>query len=105
MWSLIFVLVTASPEGKAFTSPASAAPEYGHAVSSDEALEGWIALFDGKTTFGWDGAEVNSGNIARGKTTSVFGACDLQGDATDAGELAIGEEVVKIASGKFRVTV
>lgn len=102
MWSLILLIVSAPPESKAFTSPATEAAEYGHSLTKEQALEGWIALFDGATTFGWQGAEVRDGAIVGGTATSSFGACQLQGEATSTGEIRIGDQIVKVVAGKFQ---
>ncbi|MBI3463486.1 MAG: hypothetical protein HY000_10575 [Planctomycetes bacterium] len=45
-----------------FTSPKTAAPEYGHGLTAEEADSGWISLFDGQTTFGWKDARVDNGS-------------------------------------------
>jgi hypothetical protein len=102
MW-LILLLLTAPPESKAFTSPATESAEYGHGLTKEQALEGWIALFDGATTFGWQGAEVQGGAVAGGTTTNSFGACRLQGEATSAGEIHLGDQILKVAAGKFQL--
>src|SRR5262249_3973720 len=36
-------------------------PEHGSGLTAEEAEAGWLSLFDGKTTFGWEGAKVDAG--------------------------------------------
>lgn len=76
------------PEGK---------PEHGHGLTAEEAAVGWISLFDGKTTFGWNGAEVESGQLTGGATTGSVGDCELRADVVRGGTLLVGgkEHVVK----------
>lgn len=101
MWFLLVALMAAQPEKKPFTSPASAAPEYGHGLSADEARAGWMALFDGRTLSGWSGGKVEGRSLAGGQTTSPFGNCELKGEAERAGEIAVGEQVLSVPAGSF----
>src|SRR5262245_13835707 len=101
MWPFLLALMLAQTETRPFTSPASANPEYGHGVSPEEARAGWIAVYDGRTSSGWSGAEIERRMIGAGITTSWFGSCDLKGAATSAGEITVGDQVLKVASGTF----
>ena len=47
-------------------------PESGYGLTPKEALDGWISLFDGKTTFGWEKANVMNGQLVGGNTTTSF---------------------------------
>lgn len=105
MWPFILLLLAAPPAPMPFTSPAPEAAEYGHGLTKEQALEGWIALFDGRTTFGWQGADVKDGGIDSGTTTSAFGACELRGEAASAGEMVVGQQVFGIPAGKFQQTL
>src|SRR5687768_7608138 len=87
---LIVLLALFAAEPLPFTSPASPQPEYGHELTADEALAGWIALFDGETTFGWSDAAVENGSLTRGHTASPFGSCEIKGKAETAGQMTIG---------------
>ena len=49
-------------------TPASG-PEHGFGLNAEEAAEGWLSLFDGETTFGWNDASIENGKL-RGGTTS-----------------------------------
>src|SRR5688572_13577744 len=100
MWSL--VLVCLSAEQTTFTSPASPQPEYGYLLTADEAREGWIALFDGETTFGWSDAAVENKALTRGQTTSPFHSCEFKGEAVSAGRLTIGDQTIKLDAGRFQ---
>jgi hypothetical protein len=71
-----------------------------NALTPQEATEGWILLFDGQTTFGWevsgpvqaaDGVlTVGGGEAARAHSTSFFGNCEFQLDFRwDRGQTAI----------------
>lgn len=101
MWTLILALIAADPEKRPFTSPASAAPEYGHGLSAEEARAGWIALYDGRTAFGWTDATVENQTLSGGQTTSIFGNCELKGEAATGGQMTVGDQTLSITAGKF----
>ena len=103
MLTIIFLLLAAEP--LPFTSPASPQPEYGHALTAKEAQEGWIALFDGETTFGWSGAAVEKQTLSGGQTTSPFGACEIKGELAAGGDMKIGDQALSLPAGKFKQTV
>jgi hypothetical protein len=105
MSPLLLVLLAFQADEKAFTSPTSDRPEYGHGLSADEAAAGWIALFDGKTTFGWTDGAIADGILTAGISTSSFGSCELQGEAKSAGKIVIGEQVVHVGEGRFKQTI
>ncbi|HZL89245.1 MAG TPA: DUF1080 domain-containing protein [Pirellulaceae bacterium] len=102
MLPILLFLLAADLQPLPFTSPSSAVPEYGHALTVDESLDGWIALFDGKTTFGWSEAAVEEETLALGQSTSPFGSCETKGEATSAGQMTIGDQMVKLEAGPFR---
>jgi hypothetical protein len=101
MYALLFILIAAQTPGQAFTSPASPAPEYGHGLSAADARAGWIALFDGATTYGWTDASVDSAVLTKGMTTSLFGPCQVKGEATSGGEIHLGDQSLRIKPGEF----
>ena len=75
-------------------------PESGHGLSLDDAMNGWISLFDGRTSFGWTGASVAGGLISGGRTTSQFQSFEIRADSETAGMLQIGEHAFAV-DGKF----
>ena len=105
MMPLLLALFAADPQSLPFTSPASPQPEYGHALTADESRDGWIALFDGETTFGWTDAVVEKSVISRGQSTSPFGSCEIKGEATADGQITIGDQMLKLPAGRFRQLV
>lgn len=74
--------------------------EYGHELTKEEALAGWIALFDGETTFGFRDAKLEvlearlpgAKFLAGGVTTSPFHHYTLKIDVVRAGKLQAGEK-------------
>jgi hypothetical protein len=48
---------------------------------------------------------VASGALTAGASTSSFGSCQLQGEAESAGEIVLGERVVRFSKGKFKQTI
>jgi hypothetical protein len=105
MLPIFLVLLAADPQPQPFTSPSSPQPEYGHELTADEARDGWTALFDGETTFGWSDAAVKNGSLARGQTTSPFGSCEIKGEAPSAGQITIADQTVKLPAGPFHQLV
>lgn len=103
MFSTVFALAMlgADPAAK-FTTPNPSPAEFGHGLSADDAKNGWISLFDGKTTFGWTGAVVNGGAIAGGATTTAFGPIEFRAEFLTDGKLTVGEHSIEIAGGKLQ---
>eukprot|EP00913_Durusdinium_trenchii_P023449 g22027.t1 len=85
-----------------FTTPESPKAEYGHGLTKSEALAGWISLFDGKTTFGWNGATVAGGVLTGGHTTAEFGDCELRVEIVRTGRLKLGNTTVAAGPGTLR---
>lgn len=79
-------------------------PEYGHGLSADDAQQGWISLFDGKTTFGWQDADVVDGILFGGVTTTEIGRCELQADFAGGGSIQIAGRQVQVPTGRFQWT-
>jgi enamine deaminase RidA (YjgF/YER057c/UK114 family) len=77
--------------------------EYGHGLSADDALAGWISLFDGRTTFGWKGALVENGLLSGGLSTTEFGNCELRATFARGGSLSIGNVKVQVHDGDFKM--
>lgn len=75
--------------------------EYGHALTAKDAALGWISLFDGATTYGWQDAKVVGGVLQAGQTTSRFGACELKAEVVQGGTLYLGDRAVRVAPGPF----
>lgn len=63
-------------------------PGLGHGLTEAQANEGWIALFDGKTTTGWKDARIENGCLVAGTSTLVFGPCEYIIDYGKEGQLA-----------------
>ena len=105
MLTLLLALLAADPESKPFTSPKSPAAEYGHGLTAEQARDGWIALFDGETNFGWREGKVESGSLGADRTTGKFGSCEVQGEVTTAGTLHFGDQSTALPVGKFTWTI
>jgi hypothetical protein len=100
MFTLTFLLaVVAAEPAREFTTPKSAEAEQGHGLTAREAGEGWISLFDGQTTYGWESARVADGVLRGGATTSLFGPAEIRLAAAAGGELKIGEVVLRAEPG------
>jgi enamine deaminase RidA (YjgF/YER057c/UK114 family) len=82
-------------------NPEYGVPEYGNGLSAEDALSGWISLFDGKTTFGWIGSQVENGALRGGKTATAFGNCALRARLDGAGMLNVGGLERQVPSGEF----
>jgi enamine deaminase RidA (YjgF/YER057c/UK114 family) len=80
-------------------TPASG-PEHGRGISAEEAAAGWISLFDGATTFGWNESKVEVGVLRGGTSTTTFGRCELRGEFAGQGSVAIGDQEVAVSGGK-----
>lgn len=76
-------------------------PEYGLGLSATEVAEGWISLFDGKTTFGWKNAKLDNGLLSGGMTTTQFGNCELKASFARAGAISIGNRKLNVPKGEF----
>lgn len=86
------VVFTAGEDG--FTQPLAdekSPAEYGHKLSKEEALKGWIALFDGETTFGFRDGKIETAEggkiLIGGETTSAFHSYMLRVNVVRAGKL------------------
>jgi hypothetical protein len=77
-------------------------PEYGHRLKPEDALEGWISLFDGKTTFGWKNAKIDRGLLEGGETTSTFGDFLLRAYIGKAGRITVGNKTIDVKRGEMR---
>ena len=83
--------------------PASG-PERGHGLTPEEALAGWISLFDGQSTFGWREARVERGRLLGGMCASRLGACELRAELDGLGALRIGDREFPASEGKVATT-
>lgn len=75
-------------------------PEVGHGLTPKMAAEGWIALFDGRTTFGWKDAKVEDGILVGGTTTSTLGPCALRAEVVAGGLLKLGNTTLNVRAGR-----
>jgi hypothetical protein len=105
MLILLLALLTADPASRPFTSPQSEAAEYGHGLTAEQARDGWLALFDGETAFGWREGKVSAGSLSAGRTTTKFGNCEIAGETATRGELRVGENVTELPLGKFKLSL
>jgi len=101
---LVLTSVVAVDFPRPFTT-ADSPPEYGFGLTPQEAHDGWLSLYDGKTDFGWKEAKVEYGLLANGETTSRFGSVELIGEAVAAGELVVGNKSFPVPEGKFKFEV
>jgi hypothetical protein len=59
-------------------------------LTEKEALDGWISLFDGHTSFGWKDSEASEGILTGGRTTTHFGNCEIVADVIQGGSFGSG---------------
>ena len=97
-WLGIACIVAAAPPANTAELPPA---EYGVALAPEQALAGWISLFDGKTSFGWTNAALAENQLAAGKSTSEFGPFELRAEATQPGSLVLGNKKIPLAVGTF----
>ncbi|MBA4017710.1 MAG: hypothetical protein C0483_11100 [Pirellula sp.] len=84
------------------TQPSDAKPTFGHALDDDLAQRGWLALFDGETTFGWSGATVADGALSGGRSTTAWpGRIEIRADVTKPGRLVCGQSSLTLPVGKY----
>lgn len=90
-----------------WTSPKpNSTAEFGHGLTRAEADQGWISLFDGKTTFGWKGGVVKNGSLSGPAiTTTAFAHYELRGEADRTGSIRIGEKTYQVKRGLFRYRI
>ncbi|MCH7725455.1 MAG: DUF1080 domain-containing protein [Planctomycetes bacterium] len=100
-----FVATTHAAEEpkRPWTSPSSPEAEFGHGLTENQARNGWISLFDGKSDFGWLGSKIENGKLEGGKTTTHFGSWQLSGHAVRGGKLMVGGIEFTVLKGDFRL--
>ena len=105
MTTLSFVVMLAGAATGAapkYGSPKPTPPERGHGLAARDAREGWISLFDGRTSFGWAGGSVsNAGALPDAVTTGAFGDYELRVTAASAGAITVGarKDVIRVPVG------
>src|SRR4051794_11598442 len=77
--------------------------ERGHGLTAAQAAAGWLSLYDGATTFGWDGARLVDGRLVGGTTTTEFGDCELRGNLGRGGTLVLGGKAVTVEAGPLAI--
>lgn len=102
MLAFLLSAITADPS-KLITSLESP-QDFGYGLTSREAACGWISLFDGETSFGWQDAVVEDGVLRQGQTTMPFGNVELRADVITPGEMTIGGQLITIAAGRWQAT-
>ncbi len=75
--------------------------EFGHGLTATDSSAGWISLFDGATTFGWEGARVENGHLRGGLTTAAFDAYELRAEVERGGSIRIGGRDFHLRTGRF----
>ncbi|MBS0207870.1 MAG: neutral/alkaline non-lysosomal ceramidase N-terminal domain-containing protein [Planctomycetes bacterium] len=98
-----------SPGAATPSTTASAGRPQGVALSDAEALDGWLALFDGRSTFGWVGAQLAGNESQRslrgGRTTTRFTCYRLAALVEQPGTIHCGVEVRRVKPGWTVFTV
>ena len=78
-------------------------PEAGHGLSAEQVREGWISVFDGKTTFGWEGSKLEKDTLVGGQSTTTFANARFEAEFARGGTIKIGNQVRKVEAGAFRI--
>ena len=82
------------------TQPSDPKPTFGHGLGSRLVSDGWLALYDGETTFGWTGASTADRALYGGRTTTVWkGRIGLRVKVTKPGRLVCGKESLELGFG------
>lgn len=72
-------------------------------LKTEQVLDGWIGLFDGASTFGFQDAKLLSHNgktvLVGGRSTTAFSGFALQVVAANEGTLSLGETTYRLAPG------
>jgi len=101
--ALLLILPAADP-ARPFTVPSDAYPEYGPGLKQEDVEGGWISLFDGQTTFGWNAARVEQGRLCGGTATSRFANGILKAEVVAGGDLTTASGPQRLAPGERVVT-
>lgn len=64
--------------------------ERGHGLSEDQVRDGFVALFDGKSGFGWSDAQIKGGVLLSGASSLALGKGQLELDAVGPGKVKWG---------------
>jgi hypothetical protein len=76
-------------------------------LTSEEAMDGWLALFDGGTTFGFHQAKLNANadkpTLQGGTTTTEFAEYELRIKVLKEGEIALGGDRIPLRAGDHRL--
>lgn len=88
------------------TQPSDPQPTFGHKLDREDARLGYVALFDGTTTFGWNGANVADGVLSGGRTTTAWqGLIGFRVEVTKPGRLVCGSVSLPLAVGTYSQTM
>ena len=101
MRSLVFLAVLGSASTLPGQNPGIndyGPPEYGHGLSEKDALSGWISLFDGSSTFGWQRSVRVGDQLYAGFSTSSFCDYDLKVEVSRPGKLMLGRTSIEFTS-------
>jgi enamine deaminase RidA (YjgF/YER057c/UK114 family) len=77
-------------------------PEHGHGLSSKDAADGWLSLFDGMSTFGWRDGKVDDGQLVGGTSTTRIAGFELTAEVRRAGTLVLDAERISVKPGLVR---
>ena len=93
------------PPGKVRGDEVQPPATYGHGLTKDEALDGWISLYDGETPFGWDGAERKDDNLIGGRSHVALAHYRVRIDAANQGGIVAGTAAYSLKPGIFETTI
>jgi hypothetical protein len=102
--AFVLLLLADGPQ-REFTVPKNPQPEYGHALTAQESRDGWISLFDGKTTYGWDNASISMGKLTNGRSNTFLQSFEFDIDVANEGRLILGEKQIHLSKGRNKKTV
>lgn len=101
---VLLLLLFGDEPHREFTVPKSPQPEFGHGLTEQDAREGWISLFDGETTYGWQDATCQAGLLSGAESESRFQSFEWQADVVTGGTLLLGNQQIKLAPGRMKQT-
>ncbi len=79
-------------------------PEFGLGLSATDAADGWLSLFDGQSTLGWQHATVAKGALQGGATTIAWGPCAVRAQFAQGGIISVGGQERQVAAGPFTLS-
>jgi hypothetical protein len=98
--SAIVVAVWVTGTGCHLPNESEPRPDKWDKLTPAEARQGWISLFDGHTTFGWESARLEDGLLTAGTSHVALAEFDVRADITRPGTMIIGGEEYRLRSGR-----